>query len=395
MKKPAVLRNIISFFIIAAVFLSAGHLCFAKDINFEVTVDRSTVSVGEALQLNLTFQGTQDVPPPQLPAIEGFQARYLGPSTRMSIVNGKMSVSITHVYTLLAAKTGTFTIGPFNFTHNGDNYSSNSVNVEVIKGQVPAPLQQPQPQQRLEAKDLSDRIFVVLEIARRRIYLNETVPVKIKLYVNSLGIKDIQYPSLGHEGMAMDEFGQPKQYTQVINGTNYDVIEFDTNIFGLRPGEFTLGPAAISCNLMVRNQNRRGFPAGLDDFFGSNVFDDFFGGYQTYPLSPQSVEIPVTVLPLPEEGKPQDFKGAVGNFDMDAEVSPRQVKAGDPVTLKVTIKGEGNFNTVTMPDINAGDNFKVYQPQVKEESGQKVFEQIFIPRSPAVREIPAVSFGRY
>ncbi len=393
MKKNIGLRNTIIFLILMAAFLSGGVLCFAKDINFEVTVDRAVVSVGETLQLNLTFEGTQDIPSLGLPAIEGFQARYLGPSTRMSVINGKVSTSITHIYTLLTTKIGTFTIGSFNFAYNGDAYVSNSVSVQVVTAQAQPDERQPQAQQELQAKDLSDRIFVVLEAGKRKIYLNETVPLKIKLYINSLGIKDIQYPLISHEGIALDETEQPRQYREAINGIDYDVIEFRTHVFGLRPGEFKLGPASIACQLIVKKEGGGRPPPGLDDLFNSHIFEDFFGGYQTYPLNPQSVEIPVTVLPLPQQDKPQDFNGAVGNFDMEAGVSPGEVKVGDPVTLKVVIKGEGNFNTVTMPKISADNNFKVYQPQVKQEAGGKVFEQIIMSTSTAVKEIPAISFS--
>ena len=101
--------------------------CFAKDVNFELTVDRNRVAVGQTLELDLTFTDTQNIPTLDLPPIEGFQARYAGPSTRMSIVNGKASSSITHVYTLLATKEGTFRIGPFHLEFNNDKYTSNAI----------------------------------------------------------------------------------------------------------------------------------------------------------------------------------------------------------------------------------------------------------------------------
>jgi hypothetical protein len=365
--------------------------CFARDVSFELTVDRNRISVGEPLELNLTFSGTQNMPALQLPPIEGFQSRYLGPSTRMSIVNGKASTSITHVYSLLAVKEGIFKIGPFKLGYNNDHYSSSSVEIEVTKGPVrQAPLE---PQQESGAQDLSDRIFLVVQAEKNKIYLNEIVGVTVKLYVSRLGVRDIQYPQITHEGVSLGGFQQPKQYQEDINGVGFEVIDFHTDMFAVRPGEFRLGPATLKCNLIARKDRRRRAPSSFDDFLGSDFFDDFFGRYETYPLQLKSPDIPITVLPLPVENRPREYNGAIGNFDMEATCSPKEVKVGDPVTLKVTVKGEGNFNTVDLPEINSDNNFKVYEPQVKQERSEKVFEQIIMPMNLAAKEIPEVIFS--
>ena len=97
----------------------------AKDIPFEASVNSNIISLGRSTQLNLAFQGTRDVPRPELPEIAGLQIRYLGPSTRMSIVNGRMSASITQMYSPVEVKRGKFTIGPLNFKYNEYTYKSN------------------------------------------------------------------------------------------------------------------------------------------------------------------------------------------------------------------------------------------------------------------------------
>jgi len=94
---------------ICFVFMLCGYV-YASDIRVEATVDRNKISLGSATQLNLTFYGVQNVPRPDLPDIEGFDWRYLGPSTRMSIINGMVSSSVTHMYMLVPLKAGKFTI---------------------------------------------------------------------------------------------------------------------------------------------------------------------------------------------------------------------------------------------------------------------------------------------
>ncbi len=397
--------NAISYSLVFSILFFTST-CFAKDINFEATVDRDKVGLGQSLQINHTFNGTQNMPALELPAIEGFQARYLGPSTRMSIINGRIESSITHIYTLLPIKVGIFKIGPFKFEHNGDTYNSNSISVEVIETAEQSE-NQPSQEAQPEVKDLNERIFLTMQVKKNKVYLNEVTPVTIKLFVNKLGVRDIQYPQFSHDGLSVGAFEQPKQYQEIVNGISYDVIEFDTRIFGLRQGELRLGEANLQCNLIVKKQIRRQVPSFFDNFFDSDVFDNFLGGYQTYPLNLKSTDIPITILPLPEENKPEGFSGAVGLFDFEAAVTPLEVKVGDPITLKATVRGQGNFNTVTLPVITSGNDFKVYEAQVKQEKTAladgnqttarwptaKAFEQVLIPLNAAIKEIPAINFN--
>ncbi|MDD5129039.1 MAG: BatD family protein [Candidatus Omnitrophica bacterium] len=377
------LRSLILGLGIVLSTLNLTALCFAKELNFEASVDRNKLSLGDSLQLSLSFNNAQDMPAPELSSVEGFQTRYLGPSTMMSIVNGKVSSSITHNYLLLPLKLGVFKIGPFKFEHNGDKYTSNQLNIEVLRAQAQIPAQSGSREEPMQVKDLNDRLFVITQTKKDKAYLNETVPITIKLYINKLGIRDIQYPEFNHEGFLLGAFDKPNQYQEVRNGVSFDVIEFNTSIFGLRPGEFKLGPAHIKCNLIIRKQAKR----------GPDIFDDFFGRFETYPLDLKSGDIPFTVLPLPQENKPVDFSGALGSFSFEAAAAPVEVRLGDPITLKMVISGEGNFNTVGAPKLKSETGFKVYEPQVKQEANTKSFEQIIMPMSLEIKEIPVLSFN--
>ncbi len=397
-----VIKNIFCFTLIfiALIVLPAQ----ASDIKLEVTVDRTKIALGEALQLNLTFQGTQNVSAPSIDKIDGFDTRYLGPSTMVSIVNGVVTSSITHVYTLVPLKTGTFTIGPFSIQAQGNTLTSKPITVEVVSassgGQPPTSgqaLPEPPPS-KIGAEELKERIFLILTAGKRKVYLNEIMPLTIKLYVNRLGVRDIQFPEITTSDFSIEKFGQPKQYREEFGDVLYDVIEFSTDIFAMKPGEFTLGPAKLKCNLVVRRQAQahRRTPFD-DDFFGGafndDIFNDFFGRYGAYPLELKSTEIPITVLPVPQEGKPEGFDGALGNFQLNVEAMPLEVKAGDPIALKMTIKGEGNFDSVKAPRLQSKDGFKVYDPQVKQNENEKIFEQVIIPDSENITHIPQINFN--
>lgn len=376
----------------------------ASDIRLEAAIDRSKVALGDALQLNLSFYGAQNISAPDLGQIEGFDVRYLGPSTMVSIVNSAVTSSITHIYTLVPSKTGTFTLGPFSVDVQGKTLSSRPITVEVVSS-LPAgqynsqgqSLQEPAPA-RISSEELKDRIFLIVSTGKRKAFLNEVIPVTVKLYVNRLAVRDIQFPVLETNDFSVEKFEQPKQYREEFSGISYDVIEFNANMFAIKAGDFTLGPVKLKCNLVTQRQSQRKASSPFDDdffggFFKDDIFDNFLGKYDTYPLELSSTELPVTVLALPQEGKPEEFDGALGNFQLEVEATPLQVKAGDPVTLKMTLKGEGNFDTVRVPRLQSKEGFKVYDPQVKQAETEKVFEQVLIPESEKITHIPEINFS--
>ena len=98
-------------------------------------------------------------------------------------------------------------------------------------------------------------------------------------------------------------------------------------------------------------------------------------------------------MPLPEEGAPVDFGGSVGDFQFNLHASPTEVKVGDPITLRLTITGEGNFKTVNFPALDFRADFKVYQPEVRQGESSKTFEQVIIPKNENIKQIPEVRFS--
>lgn len=372
--------------------------CYAADIRFEATVDRNKIALGEALRLNLAVHGTRDVSAPQLDKIEGFDARYVGPSTMVSIVNGAVTNSITHIYTLVPLKTGIFTIGPFSIEAQGGAFTSNPITIEVASappGGRPSSGQQTSQEAsspKINAEELKDRIFLVLSAEKMKAYLNENIPLTVKLYIDRLSARDIQFPELETNDFSVEKFGQPKQYREQFGGILYDVIEFKAGMFGVKPGEFVLGPVKLKCNLLMRRQNQRSRGPSEDDFPGG-FFGDFFGGYEAYSLELRSAELPITVLSLPQEGRPDSFDGALGNFRLDVEASPLEVKAGDPITLKMTVGGQGDLGTVKAPKLQSKDGFKVYDPQVEQNETEKIFEQVIMPDSEKVNCVPQINFS--
>lgn len=388
-------RNII--FMTLIILIAGGASLSASEVKFESSLDRSRIALGEQAQLGLTFYQTQSMPAPDLDHTEGLEIRYLGPSTMMTVINGKASSSITHMYSVLPLKIGRFQLGPYSFTFKGDKYASNMVFLEVTEEKTPEPQRVEEP--AAQDIDLEDRIFVTLKLDKTRAYVNELIPVTVKLYVNRLNVRDIQLPAFTQEGFSKAEFKEPKQYREESNGLIYDVLEFNTKVFATRSGDYKIGPAKIKCNVLVRARSRSG-PSGMDEFFGDHGFQDefvqdFFSRFERHPLELESEAIALIVSPLPQDNRPADFSGAVGDFQFIFNAGPRKVNPGDPITLTMEINGAGNFNTVLVPKLENVEGFKLYEPQIKTETNTKTFSQVIIPENDRLTQTPGAYFSYF
>ena len=108
------------------------------------------------------------------------------------------------------------------------------------------------------------------------------------------------------------------------------------------------------------------------------------------------------ILPLPDEGRPAHFTGAIGQFIVSGEAQPASVNIGEPVTLRYEVRGEGNFDYVRCPALADDPAWKTYTPRsgtnYLEESRRqavKTFEQSVIPRVRGNVPLPAATFSYF
>ncbi len=363
----------------------------AQDVSVEAEVNIQKVVFDSFIRFTIRVNGTQNASPIELPAIEGFKSRYLGPSRQTSIFNGQYTGSITFGYSLFPVKTGKFEIPAVTLNVDGQDYTTQPISVEVID----SPGSISSSQGKSFPAGSKDKIFMALKLPKQKVYLNEQLPVKILFFVTGFSVKDIHLPELKALGVHVEDYEQPRQYRQVINGTRYEIIEFNTVIYSTRTGKITLGPVTLQCNQVIRT-SQGGSPFGSGGgFFNDSFFNSFFDSYEKKPLTIQSEEVVLNVLSLPENGKPNGFSGGVGQFSFDASASPQKVKVGDPVTLRMKIGGKGNLGRVHFPEFKWTDQFKTYAPDIKEEDGNKVLEQVIIPKFERITEIPAMKFSYF
>jgi hypothetical protein len=382
----------------AAVFIAVACLLVAPpsvhaDIGVRASVDPQRAQVGESMVLSIEITGAQNVSAPALSAPDGFEVQYVGPSTQISIVNGQMNALVQHRYSLSPQRPGHFTLGPFTVEYQGKQYQTSPIGVDVMAAGQPAPAgAAPGRAGQGQGTDVSRSLRLTLSVPKQEAYLHEPLPIEITLYVGAVRVADVNYPTLPGDGLSLDKFPEPAQRQQVVDGETFQVLHFHTTMIPMRAGRLTLGPASLRLNVLSR---RRG--GGTDPFF-SRFFEDDPFSTERRPLDLHSDPITLNVLPLPEDGKPPGFSGAIGTFSMQAQASPTEVNAGDPVTMRVSLSGSGNLGEATPPALINAEGFRTYESRAakSEVNGttiNKVFEQVLIPNDAAVDAIPPVRFS--
>ncbi len=342
----------------------------ASDVSVSARLDQSQVAVGNAVGLSVEVNGAQNAPAPALASPDGLSIRYAGPSTQVSIVNGQFSASVTHRYSITALKAGTFTIGPIRLEFGGQQYDAGSVTLQALAAGAPRG-------HGAAAAPSGEALRLVLSTPKTELYLYERVPLSLKLYVGNVRVSDLQYPTVLGDGFAVEKFPEPAQRREQTAQGVFQVVDFATTLTPLRSGGLTVGPAKMGLSVVTRRHG------------GDPFFEQFFGGSQK-PVELQSEPLNLTILALPEAGKPEGFAGAVGRFQFAVKAAPLDVQVGDPVTITMTVQGAGNIENATSPAIAGSDALRVYpaQTQPAPNAQTKVFEQVVIPQQPGTVTLP-------
>jgi hypothetical protein len=363
--------------------LLTGTLTYA--LSAEITVDSTSLAVGDSLQLQVNVAGSATATPPQFKTVGGLQIVYHGPSTSVQIINGRISSSTTFNYSALGTKAGTYTLGPLTVKAGGKKISTNRVQITVTAAAAPAPPQQAAHQTAGDdssgslAGQLKKRLFLTMDLPRTNFYTGEALKTTIRLYVGGIRIQDVSYPTIKAADGCQVEIGKPVESSRNRNGVAFKVLEFPTTISFIKTGKLTLGPATLQCTALVQHQANDSF------------FDDFFDDYEPYPQTLTSKSFPVAVQPMPSQ--PNGFSGGIGNFNLAVTATPQEVLAGDPVTVQLTVTGQGNLARIAPPVLQNKAGLKIYDAQRKTNKkdanfGNKaVFEQIIFPLNDQVTAI--------
>ncbi len=359
----------------------------AASVNASVT--HRSVAVGDALQYQIQIDedSGSDLDPPDI-AVDGLDIRYLGPSTnrRMEFTNGRLvqSISTTFVYQVVPSKPGNYVIPATDLKVGSQQLRTQPVafTAEKNTGSV--------------SEGETKIAFSEIDPFKRELYVGEIVPVEINFYLDARIAAELeQMPDLVGEGFTKQKMGEPRQQQALRDGRDWKIVTFRTLITPSKAGKITLGPADVPFVAEVPRQRRRSNDP-FESFFNDPFFERAFAERKRYNARAPAVEL--NVKPLPVAGRPASFSGAIGQFKFTATGSPNHVKVGDPITMRMTVSGKGNFDRVQAPALVNPQGWHAYPASNNFEAaanseleGTKTFEMPVVPET-TQREMPRFEF---
>jgi hypothetical protein len=372
--------------------------------SFNATVNSTTVALNDKFQVSFTFEG-QDVNsiksfvPPDLN--KDFLA-LSGPnqSSSMQIINGAVSASISYSYYLQPRNLGKYMIGSAKLQYKDQEYKSDPIKIEVVAG-APKPKQNEQANDNVSEKEIAENLFIRAIVDKQRVFKGEQVTVTYKLYTRLDIAAQMSVSKLpSYQGFWAEELETSPNIsfaTEVINGKQFRVgVIKKAALFPSQTGELALTPFELKVPILVKK--KRGTGNIFDDFFD----DPFFGRRESYEYTAKSNTVKITSLELPQGNIPSSFQGAVGEFNLNAKVDKAQVKANEPIALKVEINGAGNLQLINIPEVKLPAGFEKYEPKVSEQisrsnkiTGKKTIDYLLVPRIAGKMEIAPVEFSYF
>lgn len=311
-----------------------------------------------------------------------------GPNQSNSVqyVNGVITQQMVLSWGLVARKEGKYTIGPAAVSANGQRYETSSITIEVVKnpgggasgesGAGPIP---------------GEDIFVRTTVSKNKCYLGEQVVIIQKLYSRNqiIGYQKSTPPTYdGFYAQPQESPTRGQLVMENVDGVNYYTHEiFRTLVTANKTGKIALSPIEL-VPIIRRQTNTRPRTIFEQFVFGSTAYEDL-------PVTVKSSLQYIEVLPLPEEGRPANFNGAVGNFSARMEVSRNTLKANEAFNLKYTISGKGNLKLINAPALRLPDGFETYDPRTTENGNTKTFDYLIIPRREGQYELNDLSFSYF
>ena len=391
------------------LFIGLALGAWADEVVFQAQAPKQVIA-GRPFQLTYTVnQRSRDLRTPEFTDFDVLAGPYTSTSSSTSFVNGHRTSSFTqtYTYTLMAQRTGTFTIGPANVKVDGENYQSNGVRITVLPEDEQQQAQSSQSSQSSQASQTgqtssqgsnvsSENIFVRTIASKTRVHEQEALMVSYKLYFANVDVAQLTNNTKLPEftGFLKQDLEQGEIQTQLehYNGRNYQTaVLYRTILYPQHSGDIKIDPAKFEAVLRVQTQQRV-----------RSIFDDFFGSYTnvTKMLTAPGVTVHVDALP---SGKPAGFSGGVGKFTLTPSISQTELQTNDAVTIKLDITGAGNMKLLKTPSIDWPEGFEPYDPKVTNDfktttsgvSGTKSIEYLAIPRSAGEYTIPAVKFSYF
>jgi hypothetical protein len=364
----------------ALAFILTAASAAAQQVN--ATLSPTIVAQGQVAEYAITYEGPQtnlDSLPSDL-QVPGLDIQGPQNMQNFTLRNNVATFRIELIWQLSGSQPGRYTIPAQTVVFNGQPFTTKELVLEVREGPPPTPSFEP---------------ILRLKVDKTDLWVGEVTPISITaLFHRRTQLRKYDHPKLPRENVVVKRFPPPGPAPSVeVNGERFQPIEFISSLSALREGQIVVGPATLECVV--------DFPLDADGDPGRRTQPGFppsiFQRMNTRQITLTSEPVTINVKPLPTEGRPADFAGAVGRFALMSRLAqPAQdMKVGDPISVDLIVTGEGNFDTLSAPIPAVTEGWKNYPTKVIQENrgsglepGSQVWNQVIVPQQP-VTEVPA------
>ncbi|MDA8917080.1 BatD family protein [Flavobacteriaceae bacterium] len=342
------MKQLLFFFSIVCVSLFSVEM--TAQVRFETKLSKNRLGLNERLRVSFEMNQNGDnfIPP----TFDGFSV-IGGPnqSVSNSWVNGVRSFSKTYTYFVTPSRKGKLTIGQASIEIEGEVYKTSPKQVEVTEA-----VNNPNSPQARATAIADDNLHLVAEISKSKPYLNEAVKVIYKLYFSSeisvSNVNEVEMPKYSDFWSHLIPIPKLEIKRGEYKGEVYNYVTWRKAVlYPQKAGKLTLEPLTLNVSVDV--------PTNRRDFFGNRV-------YQKTPKVITAGRRSINVRPLPEAGKPANFEGAVGAFDLTVKFNKTALKSSESFQATVKVSGRGNLKLFSLPKLSAPSSLEVYEPEHKE-----------------------------
>lgn len=378
-----------------SILLLLPNLVYGVSVSASLT--KTTLTLDDRIRFTIAVEGVQNAPQPSIPPIvyEYFDVSSSGTSSSVQIINGSVTQSLQFNFILTPKKIGSFTIPSITLSYQGQDYSTEPIQVNIIQGGTFSQGGQGTSRNFPTDKAQASNLYLETEVSNRNPYIGEQIIFTARIvsaYQLTNPINWINPPVF--DGFLVEELGDKEisQYTKLINGRKFNILEVRKILFPVKSGQIIIPQVGMQCGVLM--PHRRG-TSPFDDFF-----DFGFGNTELKNLYSNPIEVNVLELP---QGKPHNFSGLVGNITLTAELGNSHIKMGESTTLTLKLKGDGNIRSLNQINVQGIDNFKSYDdtPEFKiflsgdKLLGEKIFKKALAPLKAGTYNIPPIEISYF